>query len=122
MKAKLKARRVRTSRARDEKVEVGGGNVFADLGFHDAEERLLKAKLATKIAELIEQKGWTQTQTAERVGLDQPKVSHLLRGRLAGFSADRLFAILNRLGHNVEVRISAKERAPEKTHTRVMIA
>ena len=121
MKQKVKAMKVRKSRANDEEVKLGSGNVFADLGFRDAEERLLKAKLATKIAELIEEKGWTQTQTAERTGLDQPKVSHLLRGRLSGFSADRLFAILNRLGHSVEVRISAKERAPEKTHTRVLI-
>ncbi len=102
-------------------MELGSGNVFADLGFRDAEERLLKAKFATKIAQLIEEKGWTQNQTAARIGLDQPKVSHLLRGRLSGFSADRLFAILNRLGYSVEVRISAKERKPEKTHTRVMI-
>lgn len=121
MKQEVKAMKVRKTRAIDEKVELGSGNVFADLGFRDAEERLLKAKLATKIAQLIEKKGWTQAQTAERTGLDQPKVSHLLRGRLSGFSADRLFAILNRLGHSVEVRISAKERKPEKTHTRVMI-
>ena len=122
MKQKVKATKARKARANDDNVEPGSGNVFADLGFRDAEERLLKAKLATKIAQLIEEKGWTQTQTAERIGLDQPKVSHLLRGRLSGFSADRLFAILNRLGHSVEVRISAKERAPEKTHTRVLIA
>src|SRR2546428_12857664 len=121
MKQKVKATKARKSRATDENIEPSSDNVFADLGFRDAEERLLKAKLATKIAELIEEKGWTQTQTAERTGLDQPKVSHLLRGRLSGFSADRLFAILNRLGHSVEVRISAKERAPEKTHTRVLI-
>lgn len=121
MKKPVKATKARRSRANGGKVEPGSGNVFADLGFRDAEERLLKAKLATKIAQLIEKKGWTQTQTAERTGLDQPKVSHLLRGRLSGFSADRLFAILNRLGHSVEVRISAKERKPEKTHTRVMI-
>lgn len=121
MKQTVKATKARKSRANDEKVEPSSGNVFADLGFRDAEERLLKAKLATKIAELIEQKGCTQTQTAERTGLDQPKVSHLLRGRLSGFSADRLFAVLNRLGHSVEVRISAKERAPEKTHNRVLI-
>ena len=121
MKQKVKATKARNARANDEKVEPGSGNVFADLGFRDAEERLLKAKLATKIAQLIEKKGWTQTQTAERTGLDQPKVSHLLRGGLSGFSADRLFAIVNRLGHSVEVRISAKERKPEKTHTRVMI-
>src|SRR5712692_9372881 len=122
MKRKVKAITDRKSRANDQKAEPGSGNVFADLGFQDAEERLLKAKLATKIAQLIEKKGWTQAQTAERTALDQPKVSRLLRGQLSGFSADRLFAVLNRLGHSVEVRISAKERAPEKSHTRVMIS
>ncbi len=98
MRAKVKAMTTHKSRTNDEKVERGSGDVFADLGFKDPEERLLKARLATKIAQLIEKKGWTQTQTAERTRLDQPKVSHLLRGRLSGFSADRLFAILNRLG------------------------
>jgi len=121
MKRRVKATIARKPRANNESVEQGSGNVFADLGFQDAEERLLKAKLATRIAQLIEKKGWTQTQTAERTSLDQPKVSRLLRGQLSGFSADRLFAILNRLGHSVEVRISAKERAPDKSHTRVMI-
>src|SRR6185503_19097832 len=111
----------RKPRTRREKVEVSSGNVFEDLGFEDSEERLLKAKLASKIAQLVEQKGWTQAQTAERIRLDQPKVSRLLRGQLSGFSADRLFAILNRLGHSVEVRISAKERAPEKSHILVVI-
>jgi predicted XRE-type DNA-binding protein len=121
MTAKVKATKARKSRVNGEKVERSSGNVFADLGFQDAEERLLKAELATKIAQLIERKGWTQAQTAERTALDQPKVSRLLRGQLSGFSADRLFAVLNRLGHSVEVRISAKERAPENSHTRVMI-
>jgi predicted XRE-type DNA-binding protein len=105
-----------------EKIERGSGNVFADLGFRDAEDRMWKAQLAIKISRLIQSKGWTQAQAAERVGLDQPKVSQLMRGGLTGFSADRLFAILNRLGYNVEVRISTKEQSPEKTRTRVMIA
>ncbi|HYK22832.1 MAG TPA: helix-turn-helix transcriptional regulator [Pyrinomonadaceae bacterium] len=121
MKGRVKSKKSKKTRRNTDKVETGSGNVFADLGFEDSEERLLKAKLATKIAELIETKGWTQAQTAERTALDQPKVSRLLRGQLSGFSADRLFAVLNRLGHSVEVRISAKERAPEKSHTRVMI-
>jgi predicted XRE-type DNA-binding protein len=109
-------------RVKVENIEPSSGNVFADLGFADAEARMLKAQLAVKITELIERKGWTQARTAEVIGVDQPKVSHLLRGRLSGFSADRLISILNRLGHSVEVRISAKERAPEKSHTRVMLA
>ena len=121
MKAKGKTTKSRRPTVRKEKVQKGSDNIFADLGFEDADERLLKAKLATKIAQLVEKKGLTQAQTAERIALDQPKVSRLLRGQLSGFSADRLFAILNRLGHSVEVRISAKERAPENSHTKVMI-
>src|SRR5215211_6698738 len=97
------------------------GNVFADLGLSNPEERMLKAELAAQIRRIIEQKGWAQTRVAELIGLDQPKVSRLLRGQLSGFSVDRLFNVLNRLGHSVEVRISAKERAPKKSHTRVMI-
>ena len=121
MSARHKAAKSESPRLKSEKIEISSGNVFADLGFEDSEERLLKAKLASKIAQLIEQKGWTQAQTAARTALGQPKVSRLLRGQLSRFSADRLFAVLNRLGHSVEVRISAKERAPEKSHTRVMI-
>ena len=121
MKAKAKLPKLKRVKVNGEEIEIGSGNVFADLGFADAEERLLKAQLATEISQLLAKKGWTQTQTAERTGLDQPKISRLLRGQLSGFSADRLFAILNRLGHSVEVRISPKERAPEKSHTRVLI-
>ena len=73
----------KAKRVRAESVNPSSGNVFADLGFADSEERLLKAQLAVKISELIEQKGWTQSYTATRIGLDQPKVSHLLRGRLS---------------------------------------
>ena len=116
-----RTRKKATKKVRKEKVWVGSGNVFADLGFADAEEHLLKAKLTSEIAQLIEKKGLTQVQAAARMGLDQPKVSRLLRGHLSGFSADRLLTILNRLGHSVEVRISPKERPPEKSHTRVMI-
>jgi predicted XRE-type DNA-binding protein len=121
MRTRHKARKTKSPITKSERVEVSSGNVFADLGFEDSEERLLKAKLASKIAQLIEEKGWTQAETAARTALDRPKVLRLLRGQLSGFSADRLFAVLNRLGHSVEVRISAKERAPEKSHTRVMI-
>ena len=122
MKARAKRQNEKKTSSRNSQVEVGSGNVFADLGFADAEERLLKARLTFEIAQLIKKKGLTQAQVAERTALDQPKVSRLLNGQLSGFSADRLIAVLNRLGHSVEVRISAKERPPEKSHTRVMLA
>jgi predicted XRE-type DNA-binding protein len=121
MKTTSKQTKTRKTRSRSEAIHKSSGNVFTDLGFADSEERLLKAKLASKIAQLIAERRWTQSQTAERIGLDQPKVSRLLRGQLSGFSVDRLFAVLTRLGHSVEVRISAKARAPEKSHIRVTI-
>lgn len=98
----------------------GSGNVFADLGLPEAADRLLKAQLALKIQQLIEQKGMTQAEIAPLLGLDQPKVSNLMRGRLAGFSVERLSGLLNRLGHNIEVRISEEEHEPEDTHTTVV--
>lgn len=121
MKAKSKTSKRRRSKADDLRVEPSSGNVFADLGLKDAEELLLKAEITSRIAQLIEKKGLTQSQAAARMKLDQPKVSRLLRGHFSGFSVDRLFDVLNRLGHSVEVRISAKERPPEKTRTRVSI-
>lgn len=68
MKQKVKATKARKSRANAEKVEPGRGNVFVDLGFRDAEERLLKVKLATKIAQLIEEKGWNHSRPSPKLG------------------------------------------------------
>jgi len=104
----------------NDKIIESSGNVFADLGLPDPGERLLKAKLAIKIKELLEQRELTQTSTAKLLGIDQPKVSRLLRGRLSGFSVERLFDFLNRLGYNVEVRISptSRKNTRAKTHIR----
>jgi len=95
MKANVKAMKSRKSSANDEEVETSSGNVFADLGFHDAEEPLLKANLATKIAQLIEKKGWTKAKTAELTALNQLEVTRLTRGGLSNLSAARLIAVLN---------------------------
>lgn len=97
--------KLRNARPNEEKIEIGSGNVFADLAFRNAEARLLKAKLATEIAHSIEKKGLSLAQTAERTGLHQSKISRLLRGQLSGFSAARLLATLNRLGHSIEMRL-----------------
>lgn len=93
----------------DIKVRVGtSSNVFADLGLPNPEERLLKAELASLISSLIEQKNLTQMQAAELFGIDQPKVSALTRGRLEGFSAERLLRFLNALGSDVEIVVKPK--------------
>ena len=104
------------------KFTVGSGNVFADLGLPNPKAYSLKAQLVMQIQDIIEAKGWTQAETAAVIGLDQPRVSKLLNGRLSDFSVERLLTILNRLGHNVAVLISAEEHAPEETHVQVMVA
>ena len=103
-------------------ITPGSGNVFADLGLPNPEVYELKARLVSQIHQFIQDKGWTQTQAAEVLGLDQPKVSKLLRGRLAEFSVERLLTMLNRLGHDVEVRIFVDSHAPEESHTLVRVA
>jgi len=82
-------------------VRFGSGNVFADLALTNAEERLAKAELAHQICSLIGSAKLTQAEAARRMGIDQPKVSALLRGRLKDFSTDRLFRFLNALGRDV---------------------
>ena len=100
---------------------LSSGNVFADLDLPCADGRLLKAQLAVQIRRFIKDKGWTQTEAAEAIGLDPTRASHLLRGLLSGFSLGQLLNILNRLGHSVEVRISAEEYFPGEAQTSVTV-
>ncbi len=87
------------------------GNVFADLGLPEAEDLLAKANLALYIRHAIEVRKLTQAQAGVIMGLDQPKVSSIINGRLDGYSSDRLFKCLNDLG--CDVRITVSEPHPE---------
>lgn len=84
------------------------GNVFADLGIRGAEEALAKAELARQITAIIAERRLTQTQAAELLGTDQPKISALMRGRLEGFSIDRLLRFLLALDRDVEIVIKRR--------------
>jgi predicted XRE-type DNA-binding protein len=88
-------------------VYPSSGNVFADLGLPDAEEYYAKSKLAIKILKIVKTRRLTQAATGKMLGIPQPKVSALLRGRLEGFSTDRLFRFLNALGCDVQITVSA---------------
>jgi len=77
---------------------ISTGNIFADLGFPDAEERMAKTNLALQINVLIKRKKFTQRQAAELLDIDQPKISVLSTGKLSGFSLERLFCFLTILG------------------------
>lgn len=102
-------------------IEESSGNVFADLGLKNPEELLAKSELVHRICELIAQRKLTQVRAAKLLGIDQPKVSALLRGKLDGFSTDRLFRFLNALGQDVEVVIRPA-RIGEEADTRVVTA
>ena len=91
-------------------VNGGSGNVYADLGYPDAEDMLVKAQLVSKIAEIIERRGLTQTQAAKVLGLTQPKVSAMLRGQFRGFSERRLIDCLTSLGRDVQIVIKETPR------------
>jgi len=92
------------------KITKGSGNVFADLRLPGAEERLLKAQLASQVARVIADRKLTQSAAATIMGVDQPKVSRLLHGRLAGFSVDRLLTWLTVLGRDVDITVRAPVR------------
>ena len=85
----------------------GSGNVFADLGLPDPEERLAKAIISRLIMKEIEARGLTQAQAARLLGTTQPKVSAVVRGQLSGFSMERLFHFLTALGMNVRIDVHA---------------
>lgn len=94
--------------------EESSGNVFADLGFDNPEEALAKSELARQISNLIKRKKLTQKQAAEILGIDQPKISALIRGRLRSFSLERLIRFLNELGQDVRIMISPTNARTER--------
>ncbi|MFN3430055.1 MAG: helix-turn-helix domain-containing protein [Candidatus Sericytochromatia bacterium] len=91
--------------------ELSTGNVFEDLGLPDADERLMKAQISRQIALILQRGRFTQAQAAELMGISQPKVSAILRGRLSGFSVERLIVLLMRLGKDVQLVVMPKPRS-----------
>jgi len=104
------------------KVQSTSGNVFADLGLANADELLIKAELVRQVGNLINAKNLTQTEVANILGIDQPKVSALLHGKLSGFSTERLFRFLNALGSDVEIRVIPRPRPESPAQTKIVIA
>lgn len=93
-------------------IQVSNGNIFADLGMPNADEMLMKAELVRQINQIITQRKLNQLQAAEVLGIDQPKVSALMRGKLTGFSTERLFRFLNALGCDVQIVVKPKLKSP----------
>jgi predicted XRE-type DNA-binding protein len=102
--------------------KVSSGNVFKDLDVSSADEALTKAELAARIAEIIARRKLTQAAAGELLGVDQPKVSALLRGRLTGFSTDRLLKFITSLGQDVDIVIRARRSTKGRGHLGVVAA
>lgn len=91
--------------ASDPDVELGGGNVFADLDLPDADAHRLKAEIVSRIDAIVRQRGITQTEVARLLGLSQPDVSRLLRGDFRDYSLERLLRLLTGLGRDIDIVI-----------------
>jgi predicted XRE-type DNA-binding protein len=91
-------------------VHESSGNVFADLGLPDPEKHMIKAQLVDAIIDAMRQFDLTQAQAAEQMGLTQPKVSEMIRGHFTGISERKLMDCLNRLGYDIEIRLTAPRK------------
>lgn len=88
-----------------ETIDLGSDNVFADLGYADADSHLFKAQLVTRIKDVMAQRGLTQAAAAKAAGVSQPDISRLLKGQFRDVSIERIMRMLTRLGCAVEVTV-----------------
>jgi predicted XRE-type DNA-binding protein len=92
-------------------------NIYADLGVANPQEARAKADLAHRIVDIIAGRKLTQVQAGKVLGVDQPKVSALMRGRLTDFSIERLLRFLLLLGQDVHIAVTAKRHSSRKQAT-----
>ena len=106
---------------REISVSKGRGNVFTDLGLPDAGDLQIKAELTRQLHHRIKELGLTQVQAAKRLGLKQPDVSKIARGRFTGFSLDRLIALLNALEIDVEIILHRRSGSGKNARKRGIV-
>jgi predicted XRE-type DNA-binding protein len=92
---------------------VGSDNIFADLGFPDAETHLLKAQIVAEIYRLVSDGKLLQAAAGRKIGISQPEVSRLFRGHFREYSVERLMDFLTRLGRDVEIVVRPAKRTKE---------
>ncbi len=97
----------------------GTANIFADLGYADAEERQAKLRLAYALNQILEDRKLTQAEAAKALGVTQPKISALRHCKLAGFSMERLMTLLTALDQDVEIVIKRKPASRRTARIRV---
>jgi predicted XRE-type DNA-binding protein len=115
-------RNVKRNKEDETTITRGTGNVFADLGYTDAEERQTKLRLAYTINGVVARRRLTQAAAAKRLGINQPKVSALANYKLDGFSVERLMTFLTALDQDVEIVIKNKPRSRNVARISVIAA
>jgi len=90
--------------------EIGSGNIFADLGLPNAEEHQLKAALVVQLGRLIRARKLTQTAAAKLIGVRQPDLSNILRGRYRGYSVERLMRMLTAFEQDIEITVRPRKK------------
>jgi len=98
------------SKHEDTTIHRGSKNVFADLGFPDAETHLLKAELMSRVQDILEEKKLTQTEAAKITGVSQPDLSRMLKGRFRDVSVERIMRMLTKLGCEVDIVVTSRGR------------
>jgi predicted XRE-type DNA-binding protein len=94
----------------NERTKVGSSNVFADLGLPNPEQELLKARLTLQIYRIVKDRGLTQAQAGNILGIKQPHVSALMRNRAGNFSVGRLIEFLTALGQDVAITVKSTRK------------
>jgi len=104
-----KPRRVVDPRFADTRIIPGSGNIFVDLGFDKAEARVmaLRVELLVRLQLLLKEKGYKQVQAARLLGVTQPRISALVKGKWEHFSLDMLLTLAARAGLKAELRLAA---------------
>lgn len=108
--------------ADDTRIVHGTGNVFADLGFPEPEIHLLKADLVLRMMRVMRRRGLTQARAAKLMGIKQPDVSNLIRGRFRGYSIERLLTLLRALDQDIEIVIRDKPKSKRPARLVVRVA
>src|SRR3990167_8352541 len=104
------------------KITEGSDNIFRDLGLPNAEELLAKAKLASEITEIIQNRNLTQQQAAKIIGTSQAKISDVVRGNLDQFTIDRLIKMLMAFDQDVRIELAPKPKSRNHAIMTVAVA
>ncbi len=103
----------------DIKHTVSSGNVYEDLGYEDSAEMKIKATAVRVLARAIATSGKTQQEIADILGIDQPKISRILRGQFRGLSLEKIMSFIIALGNDIDITVSEKRYEGTSGHFRM---